>query len=465
MSARLNHPPMRRLLGITMDGRIIREQKPSLSAIVYAAMGGGKTTGVSMTAIESLLYDTGQALIINDVKDGEIAHQIGEMCVKYGRKFGVIDPFHVMGADYPYRIELNPFGSAADLGNTDEDEFPFAVEKILHGAIDEPRDDEKNKYWRDGPRDFCEYGIKTTHFHKPRLCTPGGLYSLLSNPHTLNSALELDAGDPDSPVHDLALQLLDMRAHNPEHFVQHLRAALTALKIFSYGKLRDDGMRPDTTHRQLIEEGWVVCLVNPVRYAERIGPYFAQHLLSFMGAQLADIGRATYILDEFCNAPLRELVERITVFRAFKASALYITQSRQDVVRKYGERETAILEDNCAIKQWLKFSNFEEAERVSKAMGEALNINRSVGTGSERLDLNDNYAIGKEPLMIAYELMNLPEDEQILHVAGVGFIHCKKLRQNEIAPFCHQLAPNPLEGGVLTPYPKVTIKKRGGENK
>ena len=53
--------------------------------------------------------------------------------------------------------------------------------------------------------------------------------------------------------------------------------------------------------------------------------------------------------------------------------------------------------------------------------------------------------------------MRLPVDEQILHVADVGFIHCRKIRQNEIAPYCFDLADNPLEGGRLPPNPKVTL--------
>lgn len=455
----------RRLLGFTFDGDPILEPKRGMSSIVYAAMGGGKTTCVSVPAIQSLLASTKQAIIINDVKNGEIADQIAALCTKRGRKFAVVDPMHVLGKDYPHLIELNAFGSAVDLGQDDADDFPFAVEKITHGLIDEPKDNAKDKFWRDGPREFIEFGIKTLHHHSPRLCTPGGLHSFLSNPQTLSSAIELETHDPQSPVRDLASQLLDMRTHNPEHYGQHLRAALTALRIFSFGKLRNDGIRADATHRELIRDGWIVCLVNPVRYADRLGAYFAQHLMSFMGAQLGGAGRATYVLDEFCNAPLRELVEKITVFRAFGASALYITQSRQDVVRKYGEKETSVLEDNCAIKQWLKFSNFEDAERVSKAMGDTLHVSRSLGTGSVKLDLSDNLSIGKEPLMTAHELMSMPDDEQLIHVANVGFIHCKKVRQNEIAPTCFELAPNPLEGGRLEPNPKIRLPVPNGGTK
>jgi len=127
-------------------------------------------------------------------------------------------------------------------------------------------------------------------------------------------------------------------------------------------------------------------------------------------------------------------------------------------VRKYGERETAILEENCAVKQWLRFSDFEEAERVSKAIGETINVSHGLGMNSDRFAYSGNFSTGKDRLFTPFELMNLPEDEQIIHVSSVGFIHARKVRQNEIAPYCFDLASNPLEGGKLPPNPKVTLK-------
>lgn len=53
--------------------------------------------------------------------------------------------------------------------------------------------------------------------------------------------------------------------------------------------------------------------------------------------------------------------------------------------------------------------------------------------------------------------MMLPKDEQIIHVKDVGFIHAKKLRQNEVYPYAEQLLDNPLEGGRLPPVPKVIL--------
>ena len=114
--------------------------------------------------------------------------------------------------------------------------------------------------------------------------------------------------------------------------------------------------------------------------------------------------------------------------------------------------------------EWLKGAvqgDFGESlvsgERVSKAMGDALSVMHSLGLSTGNDEVTGNLSIGKDPVFTPYELMSLPADEQIIHVSGVGFIHARKIRQNEIAPYCFDLAPNRLEGGRLPPDPKVTL--------
>lgn len=449
----------RRILGLTFDGRPIFEPNDTASSITFAAAGGGKTTCVAIPAVQAMLADTDRAIFINDVKNGEIAAQIAAMCLRHGRKFGVVDDFCVLGADYPYRVSLNAFGAAVAAAGRDEDgDLPFITDNICHALIDEPRDDAKNFYWRESPREFAGTGLKGLLAHTSSLTYPGSLWALLGDPETWNGLLEIAAEDGAENLRSAARQILEMRADNPEHYSQHLRAALNALKIFGAGPLRHAGRSPDVTHEQLIREKWIVCFVNPVRYADRLGPYFALHFLALMQAQLSGgAGRADYILDEFCNAPLRDALNRVTIQRAFGARSHFIAQSRADIVRRYGEKETALLEENCTVKQWLKFSNFEEAERISRAMGEATSIARGLGLSSDKQSFSSNFSTGKERHFTADELMRLPDDEQILHVAGVGFIHCRKVRQNQIAPTCFDLADNPLEGGRLPPDPKVIL--------
>lgn len=458
------HPDMvgRRILGLTFNGRPIVEPPNAGSSLTFAAAGGGKTTCVSVPALLAMLPDLGRAVMINDIKDGEIAAQVAPVCVRSGRKVGLIDEFGGLGHANPHRISVDAFGSVVEASRNDSDQLPLIIENITHALIDEPKDDAKNFYWREGPREIIDLGIRILLDRHPRLCFPGALQALLADPQNWRKALREAEGSSDPQLSAAARQLFDMKEDNAEHYAQHMRAALTALKVFSFGPLQQAGRIADVTHAELIRDGWIVCIVNPARFADRLGPFYALHFLALMNAQLrGGAGRADYILDEFCNAPLRDALNRVTIQRAFGARSHFIAQSRQDIVRRYGEKETAILEENCTTTQWLKFSNFEEAERVSKAMGEALSIGSGLGVSSDRAAWSNNYSTGRERLFTAEELMRLPKDEQILHVTDIGFIHCRKIRQNQIAPYCFDLADNPLEGGRLRPEPCVMIPVDG----
>jgi len=448
----------RRILGLTFDDRPIYEPYHAGSSITYAAAGGGKTTGVSVPAILSLLSDRNRAIFVNDVKDGEIASQIAPLCEKYGRKFGVVDDFHVLGHNNPHRISINPFSAARPHRMSAVDDVPFIIENINHALIEEPKDDTKNFYWRESPREFLELGHKILLQNHPRLAFPGGLRAFLGDPQVWGSALEVEAEEGEDGLKADARLMLELRQNNPEHYTQHLRAALTALKIFSFGPLKEAGRTPDLTHADLLKDKWVVCFVNPARHADRLGSYFALHFLSLLQAQMSGDGNdAEYILDEFCNAPLREAVNRVTIQRSYGARSHFIAQSRQDAVRRYGERETAILEENCTTKQYLKFSNYEEAERISKAIGEETIISVGLNVSSDRNNFSSSFSTGRDRIFTAEQLMKLPDNEQILHVAGVGFIHCRKIRQNNIGPYCFDLGDNPHEGKRMKPDPKVTL--------
>jgi type IV secretion system protein VirD4 len=448
----------RRILGLTFDGRPIFEPANAGCSIVYAAAGGGKTTCAALPSILSMLADEDCAQFINDVKSGEIASQIAPVCAKYGRKFAIVDEFGERPDLAGYKISLNPFGDLAGLQDAGALDLPFLIETIAHALIEEPKDDAKNFYWRESPRSLIETSINLLLSQSSRFAFPGGVHALLSDPHMFKSALEIAAEEGDDALKAASSQILEMREKNPEHYAQHLGTALTALKHFAVAPLKDAGRTAHLTQAQLISEGWIVCFINPARFADRLGSFYALHFLALLNAKLAGApGRMELILDEVCNAPLKDALNRVTIQRAYGVRSHFLAQARLDVVRRYGEKETAILEENCTVKQYLKFSNYEEAERISRAIGVRPSVSMGLGFSSDKDAFTGNYSTGKDRHFSADELMRLRDDEQILHVAGVGFIHCRKIRQNQLDPYCFDLGDNPLEGSRLPPDPRVVL--------
>ena len=453
----------RRLLGMSFNGRPIFEPRPSHS-LLLAAAGGGKTTCGALPWLQSIIADPTRGAVIMDSKNGEVAAQAIEMCVKYDRNVALVDDNTVLGADNLYRIPLNPFGGVSAAHQRDNGELVFASDSANHALIEEPPNDARNQYWRDEPRTMIEYAQTTLLNRNLHLTTPGGVWSLVANPDVLFAAAKVDIEEGDETLAALARHVLEMR-DNAEHFPQHRGAAMKALRIFGAGSpLHTAGMDATLTHADLLKQNYIVFLVGPQRHMERLGPYYALHLQSFMDAVLSgECGASDFILDEFTNAPLKELVSRLTTIRGFSGRCHMIAQSRSEIQRRYGEKETITIEENAVVKQWFGFSSFEEAERVSKAMGETHNVSSSMSTQSEKQDYSENYQTGKERLFTPDELMRLPADQQIIHVKDVGFIHALKVRQNQIAPTCFDLQDNPLEGSRLEPDPVITLPTSTGD--
>jgi type IV secretion system protein VirD4 len=453
---------VRRILGLGFDGKPIYAPKHAHS-LLLAAAGGGKTTCGAVPWLQSLIADHSRAIVIADSKEGEIAAQCATMCVKHGRKVGIIDEFGVLDEAFgpegnPYKISVNRFGAVIASYVKDRGELLFSTENATQALIEEPPRDQRNAYWRDEPRTLQEFAICSLLVRNPKLATPGGVWSMLSDPQLLFQVATIEADEGDEYLRALAFHVLGMMK-NEEHFPQHRAAALKALRIYAAkSPLHRAGLGQTISHERLIRDKYVVFLVGPVRHMERLGADYALQLQSFMEVVLSGVaGPVVFNLDEFTNGPFKALIGQLTTMRGYGGTCFLIAQSRSEIQRKYGDKETATIEENAVIKQWFGFSSFEESDRVSRAMGETRNVSVGLGLQANEFGISRNFSTGKERVFTPDELMRLPPDEQIIHVKDVGFIHCRKIRQNEIAPYCHDLAPNPLEGGVLPPDPKVFL--------
>ena len=185
--ARENREP-RRVIGLSIeDNSPIFEPDTTKSWVVYGGAGSGKSTCVTVPAVQSFLHDLSRCVVINDVKSGEVAHQIARMCLRAGRKFAVIDDSFVLGKNYPHRVRINPFDNlvAAYLRNSPDllQEIETAALTILaepEGGLD------KNFFFRQVPREFIFLGILILLSRHAALATPGGLTALLGDPEPWN---------------------------------------------------------------------------------------------------------------------------------------------------------------------------------------------------------------------------------------------------------------------------------------
>ncbi|MEL6919841.1 MAG: TraM recognition domain-containing protein [Pseudomonadota bacterium] len=433
---------------------------PNGHSLLLSAAGGGKTTSGAMPWLYSCLTGNGEpnppAILALDSKGAELTWQTARMAANAGRKVAVIDDCGELPDDFLHKVKLNPMGSLVGTYQRDRRDLIFASEGVTRSLIPEPEKDERNLYWRDEPRTLIEFATFALLRRNPKLAIPGGVWALLSDPEMLREFAQIEAEEDKGLLRVLAVNVLAMTEH--EHFAQHRSAATRALRIFALStRLHSAGNGAELTHYELIKQGYVIYLVGPQEHMNRLGSYYALHIMAFNAALYQGAGPLIQILDEFTNCPLKPMVEAMTTLRAFGAQMHMIAQSRSEIERKFGKLEVETIEENAIVKQYFGFSSFSEAERISKAIGEEQIVNSGVSADNKETRLQFSYQSGKERNLTPASLLAMPKEKQLIHVKGIGFINALKIGQQNVAPWCNLIANNPLEGGPLEPDPWIEL--------
>ncbi len=447
-------PAGRRLAAFTRETRQ-PIWAPNGHSLTLAANGAGKTTKALMPWLFSMLASSDRpGILILDSKDFEIARQCIPMLEKLGVPTAVIDDTGNLPIDIHGRVNLNPMDSVVSTFLKKPEDQILANESVLQTIIEEPEKDERNRYWRAWPRLLIEFAIYVLLKRNPQLATPGGIWLLVSSPAKMRGFAEIEALEGTGMLKVLAENVKGMVGH--EHWPQHLQAAQDALRIYGIGSpLHLAGHHSNVDPAQLISSGTVTFFGGSQANMSTMGSHYGLVLSSFLRAAYMRAGPLWIGADEFTNAPVRKLVEALTTLRAYQVEVSMIAQSRSEIERKLGRFEVQTIEDNAIFKQWFGFSNFAEAERVSKIMGEEHAVATAISGNNETLVLNSNLSLIRQRWMSAAELMAMPRHLVLMHFRNLGFYIGETVSQENIDPYCRLIAPNEMEGGRLTPDPKI----------
>jgi len=446
-----------RPLGLSMSGRAIFEphRLHPVHSKVIATSGAGKTIGAVVTAImHQALSPDRPSMVIFDVK-GELAGQCADPLRRAGIEVAVVDDTDLLR--WRPATRLNPFGLIVRAARHGLQELATLVRIAALTLEPEPEGDARNKYFRDGPRDLLRFVIEHLARICPEDCTPSAACHVLGSDDLLDRALE------EEEVHDSALgllarRLIEKRSQNPQHFADFRSTALQRLEVYEEGGLLwEAGSAANLAHEEIRSRQIVVFLVAGLQHLRDTRPHYILHLAAFLHVAKEPGRRVEFIIDEFTNAPVAGLVEDLTIIRQFGSRVLMVAQAESEIERQFSDKSARTIDAVTAIKQVMGVSTWDEARRVSEALGRTHHVVASYGHTPREDQLSTTFSDQGRPLMSPEEVLALPRHEQIIFCDGLKPIRARKLYQNEIAPICDMLDTNPLEAAKLPSEPIVDI--------
>jgi type IV secretion system protein VirD4 len=162
------------------------------------------------------------------------------------------------------------------------------------------------------------------------------------------------------------------------------------------------------------------------------------------------------LLDEFAALGRLDFFETALAFQAgYAIRAFLICQSLNQLAKAYGENNSIL--DNCHIRIAFACNDERTAKRISDALGIATEQRAMKNYAGHRLSpwlahLMVSRQETARPLLTAGEVMQLPQSDEIVMVAGLPPIRAQKIRYYEDRAFPARCLPAPVLP-VLGVYP------------
>lgn len=146
--------------------------------------------------------------------------------------------------------------------------------------------------------------------------------------------------------------------------------------------------------------------------------------------------RLLMVMDEFPLLGRLAFFEKsLRLMSGYGIKAMFVAQSLNDIVETYGPHNTLL--DNCAV--YTAFSALDPLtqDKVSKLTGTVLEprTSRSSASGFARGGSSVSRSTTERPLLEPGEIRALPDDQQLVFVAGHRPLRTRKLRYDRRKPY------------------------------
>jgi type IV secretion system protein VirD4 len=406
---------------------------------VIAPSRSGKTTSFTVPAA---LHDPGFSRVFTDF-NGDITKQCAPAIRDQGHELICLDPAHLGGEGTG---ALNPLDVIVDrLENAPQDAIADgrSLAETLHPGPTGPQD----PFWANGAQEILSFGIVAVCALRAREdANLSDLYSLLSDDEALSDLLgearksELLGGE----LADQAKRITSTWTNTPKILESFRVGALQSLSTFGPSSRIAPIIAESTFNPADLKKKKIT--LNIVCDASRMDQYRDWIKVTLWAIQtwLVREGNAKpvwFILDEFTNYPLANLMKALTGLASAGIHMALIFQEPREVARVYGEDALKTILSQTTVKLFFSASG-EMARLISEYLGEEELVSENFSLGRTLDDAPGlSFARARRALLAAARIRELPEDETLAIIGNNKPMRLVRAGFQEVEPWRSLVKP------------------------
>jgi len=384
-------------------------------------------------------------MLVNDPR-GELAAISIHNLVRMGKAGYCVNPYGLHGLP---KLRVNPWALIDPKTSTFHADIKLVVADLItvSGASN-------SEYFELRAREWCEAIVKMLVHHNGGVTMPD-LYDIVNDsesPEVWSHVERAMCGTPFPDVTRVAREISNKRENAPKEYGGVVGEVFKSLSFLSDPAIRETLGGSDFSLNVLCKEDCNVYIIIPAEYASLLAPMQR----AIVGAAMLhkqrrpDAPRVLFLIDEAAQlGRFESLLRGYSYGRGMGIRMWSIWQDTGQIARNYGREALSGFLGSSQTRQFFGVRDLETARMVSSMLGnQTLEYDASLDQATARnnkahivralLDGADPFEAGlnygqqaraavnrtqqQRALMTPDEILNMPEERQILFISGLGLM-------------------------------------------
>lgn len=450
------------LLGLDEDAKEVFRQLGASFMLVEIPPGGFKTAGL---VIGSALHraELGSSVFLPDVK-----RELSVMLEPALRERGI--ETWVLKIGDVGSVEINVFQRLLDAvhGNADQRKDAVKIASDIAEILLPIKGDEKNPYFVHGSQRAIRVALLYLALFEPELCTPTGLYLLLTDPARFAAACarlaEFDGLDEYASIAEVvrveARNLTSRAEHNRENYKSFLEGASQRLVWANpAGHLGHFGANATHQLSSMRDRQIVLFLPIPLSHLREFSDFttLVNEAIIYAAKAKPDGHPIHFIGEEFLNYRAPNIVSDLETLRQLRVTADFYVQSYSGLEKAYGKEAAASIAAYADITIIGSLNAYDRAKYVEERLARETVRTQDASFGADVKDISLSTKETGRPLMTADEILAMDRREVWMLCRGMRPTRLSLVHYGEVSPWRDWVRVSPITGTKLRGDVRVTI--------